>query len=72
MSVSMFIIGALIFSVYSAMAAVITIFGKEKNEKEFLDAYNIHDADYIDYDGMGNQGRIPKPKSRRRKLVKTR
>lgn len=69
MSLGMFVVGGLVFSVYAGMALVITVFGKEKNEKEFLDSYDIHDVDYIDYDGMGNQGRIPKSKSKRRKRV---
>ena len=70
MSLGMFLIGALIFSIYAAMALIITIFGKDENEKEYHDLYK-KDVDLIDYDGMGNQGRMPKPKNiRRKKLIK--
>lgn len=59
MSLGMFVVGGLVFSVYAGMALVITVFGKDRNQQEYLDMYKDREFDSIDYDGIGNQGRIP-------------
>lgn len=39
----------------------------EKQEHESLTAEDNRDFDFIDYDGMGNQGRFPVNKNKKRK-----
>ena len=62
MNIAMFIIGFFIFITYMILL-VWNIFYSSKKQKEEnypdLEYYNRHNNLDADYDGIGNQGRIP-------------
>lgn len=65
----MYIIGFIIFSLY----ILFTAFNIKKDVKEdkTRDYYRRHkQPDIVDYDGMGNQGRIPRSLNKEKKKYK--
>ena len=71
MSIAMFGIGFLIFVVYVIFLVWNIVYNGNKQEKEnYPTVSSINDA--IDMDGIGNQGRVPmiKTKKRSRKKIK--
>ena len=71
MSIAMFGIGFLIFVIYVIFLVWNIVYNGNKQEKEnYPTVSSINDA--IDMDGIGNQGRVPmiKTKKRSRKKIK--
>ena len=71
MSIAMFGIGFLIFVIYVIFLVWNIVYNGNKQEKEnYPTVSSINDA--IDMDGIGNQGRVPmiKKKKRSRKKIK--
>tara|TARA_Y100000004_G_scaffold193300_1_gene255542 strand:+ start:250 stop:477 length:228 start_codon:yes stop_codon:yes gene_type:complete len=71
MSIAMFGIGFLIFVIYVIFLVWNIVYNGNKQEKEnYPTVSSINDA--IDMDGIGNQGRVPmiKKKKRARKTIR--
>jgi hypothetical protein len=72
MSLAMFGVGFLIFGLYLILLIWNIIYNGNKQKEENYPNLDLHRFDTIDMDGIGNQGRVPKIRTRvkSRKKVK--
>tara|TARA_B100000424_G_C22935300_1_gene497675 strand:- start:1247 stop:1483 length:237 start_codon:yes stop_codon:yes gene_type:complete len=63
MSISMFIIGFVIFFIYVVFLVWNIVYNGNKQEEE---NYPTIHSDVVDFDGIGNQGRVTKVKKRKK------
>ena len=72
MNITMFIIGSIIFVAYMFGLLYAVNWGhttqrdEMERDRELQQFFNKHDM--IDYDGMGNQGRMPAPKKKKQSI----
>ena len=67
MNIAMFIVGGFIFAIYVAFLIWNIFYGSRKQREENypdIAYYNRHHNLDADYDGIGNQGRIPNKKKK--------
>jgi hypothetical protein len=71
MSVTMFIVGFVIFAAYIALTVWSIFYNSRKQQEENYPNLNGM-GETIDYDGMGNYGRFPTEKPKKKRLTKSR
>ena len=72
MSIVFFGVGFILFSIYLILLIWNIIYNSKKEKEENYPNITITENDNIDMDGIGNQGRVPmiKTKKRSRKKIK--